>query len=116
MSTTPEFKPTITVSPTVRQALYALTAVGSLIVTYLGAKNFIGAAELAMWTGWTVLVMSLAVSKTDTRRPVKSKTSPSTPTPPAAPPVAAPQASDPAQHIDPPASPPIAPTTAPPVA
>lgn len=95
MSTTPEFKPTITVSPTVRQALYALTAVGSLVVTYLGAKNFIGAAELAMWTGWTTLVMSLAVSKTDTRRPVKAKTAPTpTPTPNASPAVAQ-------QHVDP---------------
>lgn len=113
MSTTPEFKPTITVSPTVRQALYALTAVGSLVVTYLGAKNFIGAAELAMWTGWTVLVMSLAVSKTDTRRPVKTKTAPShTPTPVASP-DAAQTALDPAQPV---ATPPVAPTTAPPVA
>lgn len=113
MSTTPEFKPTITVSPTVRQALYALTAVGSLVVTYLGAKNFIGAAELAMWTGWTVLVMSLAVSKTDTRRPVKTKTTPTPAPAPATPPDTTPQALDPSQPV---ATPPVAPTTAPPVA
>lgn len=91
----PELKPTITVSPTVRQALYALTSVGSLVVTYLGAKNYIGAAELAMWTGWTVLVMSLAVSKTDTRRPVKPKTAPTPAAPPASPDVTAQQAPEP---------------------
>jgi hypothetical protein len=113
MSTTPEFKPTITVSPTVRQALYALTAVGSLVVTYLGAKNFIGAAELAMWTGWTTLIMSLAVSKTDTRRPVKTKTVPSHTPAPVASPDTTPQALDPSQPV---VTPSVAPTTAPPVA
>jgi len=67
------FKPTITVSPTVRQILYALTAIGSLAATYLGAKGIIGGDEIAAWSGWVTLVSSLAVSKTDTSRPVKSK-------------------------------------------
>lgn len=71
---TPELKATIRVNPTVRQILYALTALGSLAATYLGAKGITGAPELAAWSGWVTLVSSLAVSKTDTRRPVKPKT------------------------------------------
>lgn len=67
------FKPTITVSPTVRQLLYALTAVGSLAATYLGAKGIIHGDEIAAWSGWVTLVSSLAVSKTDTSRPVKKR-------------------------------------------
>lgn len=45
----------------IRAALYIFTAFGSLIVTYLGAATeYIGAPEMALWTGFTALIASMA--------------------------------------------------------
>lgn len=44
----------------VRLALYIITSVGSLLVTYFAAKGDLGPDEIALWTGFTALIAAMA--------------------------------------------------------
>lgn len=44
----------------VRGALYIFTGVGSVVVTYLGATEIISTPEMALWTGFTAFIATLA--------------------------------------------------------
>jgi hypothetical protein len=47
-------------SPKIRKALYFTYGVGSLALTYLGAKGVAGPDEIAAWTGLGVLFSVVA--------------------------------------------------------
>lgn len=51
---------TINIPEKVRGALYIFTGVGSLVVTYLGATEAIGAPEMALWTGFSAFIATMA--------------------------------------------------------
>lgn len=44
----------------VRVALYVLSALGSVVVSYLSVKHFIGDAEVALWGGLVAVVNTMA--------------------------------------------------------
>lgn len=44
----------------VRAALYLLSAVGSVVVSYLSVKHYIGDAEVALWSGLVGVIGSMA--------------------------------------------------------
>lgn len=51
---------TINIPEQVRGWLYIFCGIGSIVATYLGATNVIGAPEMAAWTAFTVFVAGLA--------------------------------------------------------
>lgn len=51
---------TVNLPPNVRFALYLITSIGSLVVTYLVTKDVLGDAEVALWAGFTALVAGMA--------------------------------------------------------
>ena len=51
---------TVNISERWRGMLYVFTAIGSIVVTYLGARDLIGTPELAAWTGFTAFIATLA--------------------------------------------------------
>lgn len=54
--------------PKVRLAIYLVTGIGGLVVTYLSVKNYIGDAEVTLWLGLTALVNGLAASNVNTNK------------------------------------------------
>ena len=58
--------PAIAIPPKVRFALYLLTAIGSAVVSYCVTKNYIGDAEVALFTGLAAIVNALAAFNTPT--------------------------------------------------
>jgi len=54
--------PPVNIHPTVRFALYLFSAIGTVAVSYLVAKDYIGDAETAAWGGLVALVNVLAAS------------------------------------------------------
>jgi hypothetical protein len=59
--------PEINIAPKVRFALYILSALALLTVTYAVNKSWAGEAEVQYVTGICALLSLLAASKTDTR-------------------------------------------------
>lgn len=51
---------TFNLSPKVRGALYALTALGTPVAVYLQAKGIIGDLEFILWGGEVTVVSALA--------------------------------------------------------
>lgn len=47
-------------SPTIRRALYVLTAAGTPVVVYLQAKGIIGPTEVALWGAEVTVVSAMA--------------------------------------------------------
>ena len=47
-------------SPTIRRALYVLTAVGTPVVAYLQAEGIIGPTEVALWGAEVTVVSAMA--------------------------------------------------------
>lgn len=44
----------------IRAALYIISAVGSVVVTYLSVKHYIGDAEVALWAGLVGVINTMA--------------------------------------------------------
>jgi len=44
----------------VRAALYVLSAVGSVVVSYLSVKHYVGDAEVALWSGLVAVIGTMA--------------------------------------------------------
>lgn len=57
--------PTIPIPPAIRFTLYLLSAVGSVVVSYLTARGILGDAEVALWAGLVAIVNGLAAAKTN---------------------------------------------------
>lgn len=55
----------VNVPAVVRFALYAFTAVGTPVVTYLYGKGYIGDLETALWGAEVTVVSALAAAKTN---------------------------------------------------
>lgn len=53
------------IPPKVRFAVYLITGIGSVAVSYMVAKNMIGDAELTAWTALVGLVNGMAASNTN---------------------------------------------------
>lgn len=47
-------------SPRTRDIIYIVFTVGSLIATYLGAKQIVGPDEIALWTGLSSFAFAMA--------------------------------------------------------
>lgn len=54
--------------PPIRRVLYVCSAVGTPVVGYLRAKNYIGDLEVALWASEVTAVLALAGYNTDTSR------------------------------------------------
>ena len=52
--------PKVTISPSVRVALYVLTLLGAPVVVYLRARGIIGDLELTLWGAEVTAVSALA--------------------------------------------------------
>lgn len=57
--------PNVNIPASVRFALYILSAVGSVVATYLISVGRIGEAELAAWSGLVSIVTGIAASNTN---------------------------------------------------
>lgn len=58
------------IPPKARLVLYVAYGVGSVVVTYLAAKSYIGVEEVALWTGLGVPLGITAASNVDLSHPV----------------------------------------------
>lgn len=50
----------IILSPIVRQVLYIITGIGSIIMAYLFAESYVGDAEMVAWSSFTVFISAMA--------------------------------------------------------
>lgn len=58
------------IPPQMRLLLYVVYGIGSVVATYLGAKSYIGAEELALWTGIGAVFSLTAGSNVELDEPV----------------------------------------------
>ena len=58
-------------TPQIRGILYLVYGVGSIVMTYLGAKGVVGADEMALWTGLGVFFGVTAASNVKPSTPVQ---------------------------------------------
>lgn len=54
--------PPVNIPPSVRFALYLISAVGSVVVSYLLAESYIGENETALWAGLVAIINAVAAS------------------------------------------------------
>lgn len=57
--------PSVNVPAPVRFGLYLFSAIGTVLIGYLMAKNYIGDAETAAWGGLVAIINVLAASNVD---------------------------------------------------
>lgn len=57
--------------PQVRAGLYVLTALGTPVVAYLFAKNFIGEIEVTLWAAEVAVVNAMAALNTNVEEGAK---------------------------------------------
>lgn len=60
---------TVNVPANIRLILYIVTTLGTPVVTYLVAKDYIGDAEIVLWGGWTTAIAAMAGFNTNTKSP-----------------------------------------------
>ena len=60
--------PIIQLPPKVRLAIYLVSGLGSAVVAYLVAKNYIGDAEVTLWAAVVAVVNGLSAANVPTKR------------------------------------------------